>query len=48
MIERFPDGFYKVHMHFYNNKDENMFTIFTVFEVSGTGLKEFWGISPWI
>ena len=41
MFQKFPDGFYKVQMHFYNNKDENMFSIYTIFEVNGTGLKEF-------
>ena len=42
ILERFPDGFYKIVMHFYNDNDANIITVFTTFEVGGTGLKEFW------
>jgi hypothetical protein len=41
ILKRFPDGFYRIFMHFWNDNDDNILTIFTVFEVSGTGLKEF-------
>ena len=41
IFEHFPDGFYRVYMRFHNDNDDNMLTVFTVFEVSGTGLKEF-------
>ncbi|CAG9810328.1 unnamed protein product [Chironomus riparius] len=41
ILQKFPDGFYKVVMHFYNDDDPNIITVFTTFEVAGTGLKEF-------
>jgi hypothetical protein len=41
ILKRFPDGFYKIFMHYYNDYDANVFTIVGVFEISGTGLKEF-------
>lgn len=41
ILQKFPDGFYKIFMHFYNDNDSNIITVLTTFEVGGTGLKEF-------
>jgi hypothetical protein len=40
-LQKFPDGLYKVYLRFYNDFDPNVITVFAMFEVGGTGLKEF-------